>query len=236
VAVAVRHWDLADVAEIATSRSSWLLSAQAGAGRVVLKAPFEDPANYFAAQAQLAEAGVGPAVIGTCDRVLLVEEVSALSLAELPVVGLAQLRAAGAALHQFTEVQLQLFPPLCAWLRERLGTGRSDVAPGTAGPTVAERHLAWDTLEELAPRARRTCHGDLRLGHVLVETGTGRAVLVGARGCLGDPAWDVAVLALEAAGGRLDEARGLASETALVVGVDPHRAVHWLAVAVATRA
>jgi streptomycin 6-kinase len=121
-------------------------------------------------------------------------------------------------------------PTLTDWLRTRLtDDGLTDLAPGRQLASLAERQQALAILDNLeTSRVDGLCHGDASPRNLLVNDDR-RLMLIDPRGLAGEPAFDLAVIALKAA-----DAVPLAVSTthlARKVGVDPERVRAWIQVA-----
>ena len=216
--------------KVMDARYGFVVSVRAAGGRLFVLKSTPDPAGALQASAakQLAELGIGPTVhevitsdIGTWTVMDQVQPgtraIHSSSLDELAAL-LRPSTAAPAA---------DAFPPISAWLRQRLlDCGLTDLPPGVAPANPTERERALSTLDDLvADESRSLCHGDLSGGNVL--RGSRGLQLVDPRGTTGDVEYDAAVLALKAGQRTADLAR-------LVPG-DVARAEAWSLVAIAAR-
>ncbi|MEU6643214.1 phosphotransferase [Saccharomonospora sp. NPDC046836] len=190
-----------------------------------------DPAGALQASAarQLAALGIGP----------IVHEVITSDVATWTVMDQVQpgTRAAGSSsLDELASLLRPLmagppmgraFPPISAWLRQRLlDGGLADLPPGAAPVSQSERERALSTLGDLVvDESRSLCHGDPSDGNVL--RGSHGLQLVDPRGASGDVEYDAAVLALKAGQQIVDLARR--------IPLDVARAEAWGSVAIAAK-
>ena len=125
-------------------------------------------------------------------------------------------------------------PSIVDWLRPRLQDDPpNDRAPGTEPESPHVRRAARAILEDLAEDSTpQLCHGDVSTWNVLAH-GLDGWMLVDPRGMSGEAAYDVGVLGLKVARGRPPTA--VTRRLAVAVGVDPARALAWMAVAAAAR-
>ncbi|MGH3448411.1 MAG: phosphotransferase [Nocardioidaceae bacterium] len=100
--------------------------------------------------------------------------------------------------------------------------------------TDDERSRALAILDDLARSSgdHALCHGDAQPGNILLGVG-GQLYFVDARGILGEPAYDAAVLAVEVSDEM--ERRRVASVLAKRVGLDHARVQAWLTIVTAAR-
>lgn len=126
-------------------------------------------------------------------------------------------------------------PDLVTWLRSRLVAPSVDDLPPNQGPAPEhERRAAVDALDAMEPPSvARLCHGDLSPGNALI--GRGRLWLIDPRGINGEPAYDIAVVALKACDDNPAAARPVAAALARSARADPARAASWVPIAAAAR-
>lgn len=126
-------------------------------------------------------------------------------------------------------------PGLLPWVRARLTEpALADLPPGNGPAPDSERRAALDTLDAMEPPpAAQLCHGDLSSGNVLI--GRNQLWLIDPRGINGDPAYDVAVVALKACRDDPTHARPAAATLATAATIDPDRAAAWTSIASAAR-
>jgi streptomycin 6-kinase len=188
--------------KVMDARYGFVVSVRAAGDRLLVLKSTPNPAGALQASAakQLAELGVGPTVhevvesdVGTWTVMDKVQPgtraLGSSSLDEL--ASLLRLLAAAAS-------TARAFPPVSAWLRQRLlDGGPTDLPPDVAPASPIERERALSTLDDLvADESRSLCHGDPSGGNVL--RGSHGLKLVDPRGVSGDVEYDAAVLALKA--------------------------------------
>ena len=126
-------------------------------------------------------------------------------------------------------------PSLASWLRDRLlaGDNLSDLPPGTSPAPAEERRNALALLTDLDGDMRPgLCHGDASPWNILAN-GPASLLLIDPRGVSGEPAYDLAVVALKAA--PITDPTRLATQLAGELDIPHERVIAWLTVANAAR-
>ena len=230
---AVSLWGLRELSPLVGGRGGLVLRADTAAGvPVVLKAPIIDPTMHIAAQSELAEAGVGPRVLGADvpKGLLLLEYVDGRPLSR-PADRAAQLSVVEVLLKLHAHEARYRFPLISDWLRSRLSDEHGDRTLASGVPNEHRRARASRTLADLDAGYHTSVfiHADLNVGNLLMSA-TGTTTLIDARGVLGDPAYDYALLAVKTSARnepprRLEQ---LAAELAGEGGCDRERAAAWV--------
>lgn len=126
-------------------------------------------------------------------------------------------------------------PSLTSWLRTRLraGDNLTDLPPGTRPAPPSQRRKAHAILNDLEQEMRPgLCHGDASPWNILASGPTSLR-LIDPRGIHGEPAYDLAVVALKAAS--VIDPTHLAALLATATGADKDRVAAWLTIADAAR-
>lgn len=235
VEAALRDWGLDVVAPLAGGRGGLVLRVRRGAEQFVLKAPMYEPAAHIAAQEHLDQVGVGPHIIFTdTERGLLLMELVEGDPVDRPTPLTIAVCAAQAARLTHT-VPRSSFPSIGPWLRSRLVHQPADRSPTAVEPSASERMDALSALDDLEEASAASCfiHADLNVGNILWSEAEGIR-LIDARGVVGDPAYDVALLAVKTQqpGAPLSEVISYANELAAATEFpEPSRCAQWAMIA-----
>ncbi|WP_165777548.1 phosphotransferase [Amycolatopsis antarctica] len=213
-----------------SARYGFVLSVEAAEGRRLVVKSTPDPGGGFQAVAaqQLAVLGIGPAVHEVWES-----ETGAWTVMDQIRPGTPSIRSPLPALVAVLRPLVAgrqsnaAFPPVSAWLRDRLHHGDElDLPTGRSVATREERDHALAILDELVTDERRTlCHGDMSSGNVL--SGPAGLMLIDPRAVSGDVEYDAAVLALKAGHS--------VAELVRLLGADVERAEAWASIAIAAR-
>jgi streptomycin 6-kinase len=217
--------------QVLNARYGFVVLVDTADGRPLVLKSTPDPAGALQAAAaqRLAELAIGPSVhevvesdVGTWTVMDQVQP-GTRALRSSSIDELADLlRPLSAAAPAAPE-----FPPISAWLRERLVDDRAvDLPPGVPAASPEERERVLPILDDLVVNESRSfCHGDVSSGNVL--RGPHGLQLIDPRAVSGDIEYDAAVLALKAGAEVGKLARRLK--------VDVERAHAWGLVAIAAR-
>ena len=232
---ALHDWGLEVVAPITGGRGGLVLHVRRDDDQFVLKAPMAEPADHIAAQEHLARAGVGPRVLAVdIERGLLLMELVQGRPVSRPTEWVPAVSAAQAA-HRAHSTPTGAFLPIVPWLRSRLVEQPTDrLMTSAASPSEVDRRDAISALDELEGTTHVHCfiHGDLNVGNILWDEREGIR-LIDARGVVGDPAYDFALLAVKTrhAGTPSAELASAARDLGAAVGfADPDRCARWVSI------
>jgi streptomycin 6-kinase len=216
--------------EILKARYGFVVSVETADGRSLVLKSTPDPAGELQAAAaeRLAKLAIGPTV-----HEVVGSDVGTWTVMDLVQPGTRAIRSS--SLDELAELLRPLvaaspapdFPPISAWLRERLlDDGAADLPPGVPVASPEERARALPILDDLVTaESHSLCHGDVSSGNVL--RGPHGLQLIDPRAVSGDVEYDSAVVALKAGQSIHQMARCLE--------VDVNRAEAWGVVAVAAR-
>ena len=239
VEAALNDWNLEVVAPLTGGRSGLVLRVRRNGDQFVLKAPMVEPVVHISAQEYLARAEAGPRIVATdTERGLFLMELIEGGPVEHPTPAAVASRAAQ-ALRPIHATATTAFPPIYPWLRSRLTHQPSDRSVTAVEPSPRERREALSLLDELEETSTADCfiHGDLNVGNIL-SSDSGPIRLIDARGVVGDPSYDYAVLAVKtqqpdpSSAGLAVAARILAT----VAGFEnPERCAQWVSIVLAAQ-
>lgn len=212
-----------------SARYGLVVSVETSHGHIVLKStPDPDAPLQAAAARQLAALRVGPPVHEVIESEFATSIVMEQVLPGVRAIRNASIDELGELLNVLKTAPVTLeFPPISAWLRNRLVNGAAtDLPPGVLAASAEERAQALPVLDDLVRDESRTfIHGDISSGNVL--RGPFGLRLIDPRAATGDPEYDVAVLALKSGHQLAELARRAAANSARVEA--------WAMVAVAAR-